>query len=159
MRVDEFIADHYAKTSQKLIKRYAYRTGSQQGGEDVVHTAYERAIQYWAGFSGDDFDRWMAGILRNAVRDYMREERGQGLQELDEFEHEGAHCDGIDNKTKAEIGRLIEKEPPAHAEVLRLYYQDEYSMIDISRFTLNTYSNVNQIVRRFREELQKRYTR
>lgn len=155
---NDVIEEHYKANYNKLITRLQHSAGSVHAAEDIIHDAYERAIRYASSYSGDRFEGWFYTILRNALRDYKRQERGHiDSFEMDEYNHIGAYCLGYSNKVWEELGELISKKSPEHAEVLTLYFYQGYSYKDISKVTNNTYFNAYRIVERFKEELVKRY--
>lgn len=156
-KMNDFIAQHYIDNKNNYLRWLSYATGTVQGAEDVIHDAYERALRYHYNFHGDDFDNWMALILKNALRDYMKIERGQNLVELDEFDFKGADCNGVSLLTIKEIEKRIANKQDAHAEVLELYFIKGYSAVEISKFNPFSYHNIYQIVRRFKEELKLKY--
>lgn len=152
----EGLARHYEANSSRLKKRLYFSCGD--GAEDVVHDAYERALRYSNSYDGDHFDKWFGTIIRNAIRDYKKAERGQSeSDEIDEYDHIGATCVGVTNKVWEELFTLIDKKSPDHAEVLNLYFNLGYSYKDIASVTSNTYFNTYRIITRFKEELVKRY--
>ena|SRR5690606_24505179 len=139
------------------MNRYAKILGDNS--EDVVHDAYERALKYFDSFTGDaaDFENWFSLILKNAFKDYCKFEKGLSTVDLDEFDFQGAECSGIYDRMFVEVDKLIEKKPEHHAEILRMYFKFQYTAMDISKITPNTYKNVHQVITRFKDELRKLY--
>lgn len=155
---NDVVEEHYTLNFNRLVVRLQFSAGSIHAAEDVLHDAYERALKYASSFSGDKFDGWFHTIIRNALRDYKRAEKGiSDAVEVDEYDFVGAHCEGYSNKIWEELEDLIGRKSEAHAEVLRLYFYQGYSYKDISNVTDNTYFNAYRIVERFKEELVKRY--
>lgn len=133
-------------------------TGSDAAAEDIVHDAFERAMKYIDTYQTDqELSHWFTLILRNSFRDYLRAERGISSDELDEFDHEGARCDGVIRKIWGEIEDLINTHTDAQKDILTLHFLKDYSAVDISRFTEHSLSNVYQVINRFRIKVNKRY--
>lgn len=154
----EKIEELYTQEARNYIARFARSTGSVHMAEDIVHEAFERAMRYYDAYDQDqDLKRWMALILRNTYRDMMRIERGTPTIELDEFEHQGAECDGLIRRVWREVKEAIDGKSEVHQEILTLHYLKEYTVTDISRFTDNTLSNCAQVVSRFRKEMKVKY--
>lgn len=155
--MNEFIERHYIENKTQYMKRLWYATKDMSKSEDVLHEAYCRALMYFPALEGEEFDKWFSVVLRNATRDFFREEKKREFEELDEFDYEGNSCEGWTNKIIQEIEELIDRKPPDHAEILRLHFKYGYSAIDISRITDYTYHKSHKVVYRFREQLKKRY--
>lgn len=153
------ITNHYIKNKDRIIKRISYRIGNNfHGAEDIVQTAYERAIRYRRSFNGDMFDKWFSTILNNCVREYQNAERGYVQQDEDEEEvAESVSCPHYPSHIMREVFELIDTKSEAQKEVLNLYFHQEYSAIDISRITHINYSTAHQIIQRFRNELKELY--
>ena len=150
----EMIGEHYEANRQHLVKRYFYLG---DGSEDVVQEAYERALRYGNSFDGSDFNRWMNTILLNAMRDQRRDIMTRGEEALEEYDHVGDVCNGLDNRIWDEVFALIDEKSPEHAQVLNLFFDLGYTYKEISMVTDNTYHNAYRIVERFRKELAKLY--
>lgn len=152
------IDEHYKKHFGQLSKRYARSTGSDAAGEDIVHDAYEKAMRYYGSYDGSkEFERWFSLILRNSYRDYMRHERGQPTEPLDEFVLEGIECDGLVRRIWKEVEDIIEEVNPNHREILHLHYIKDYPITDISYITEHSLSNCTQVVSRFRKKIKELY--
>ncbi|AXH71996.1 MAG: DNA-directed RNA polymerase sigma [Podoviridae sp. ctbj_2] len=154
----KLIEDFYVANAPTFVKRYTRSAGSEAIAEDIVHNAFERALRYIDAYDEkQDLERWFSLILRNSYRDCMREERGQPTELLDEFDHQGAECDGLIRRTWLEVEKLIDKTIPAHQEILSLHFLKEYTITDISRFTEHSLSNCSQVVARFRNRVKELY--
>lgn len=152
------LEDLYTRNYTTYMRMYVRRAEGPQAAEDIIHDAFERAMRYIDNYNEEqEIDKWFHPILRNSFRDYMRAERGQPTEEVDEFDHEGARCDGFIRKTWQEVKELIEGYPEKHKEILTLHFVNEYSVTDISRFTDNTLSNTSQVVNRFRVRVKEIY--
>lgn len=153
------IERHYRENRNRLVKRIAFRIGGNfHGGEDIVQTAYERAIRYHQSFNGDSFDKWFSTILNNSLREYQNEERGYVRQDDEEDEvAENLACPHYPQHIMREVLELIDTKSKIQMEVLNLYFRQEYTAIDISRITSIPYGTSHQIIQRFRNELKELY--
>ena len=151
------IEEHYIANHQRLIKKMSFRAGTQWAGEDVVHTAYERAIRYRRDFTKEEFAKWFSMILNNALRDFQAEEQGYTPIDLDyEEEAETAFSNYPENIMK-EIYELIDTKSVDQMEVLNLFFKHGYSARDIPAITYHSYAKCHQIIQRFRNELKELY--
>jgi len=91
------------------LARYLMRNETE--AEDVVQSAYVRAIGHFAGFRGGDGRAWLLMIVRNSCYDHMRK-RGRSLQDLD-FD-EAVHSRERQNPNPETVVLLSER-----AELLR----------------------------------------
>ena len=149
---------HFIANHKRLTKRMGFRAGDEWSGEDVVQTAYERALKYSRSFNGEDFDRWFNTILNNTLREYKNIQKGHASFEYDDAEDgEGTPCNMYPGRIIAQIYELIEAKSPIHSEILMLYFHQEYSPRDISLMTTYKYKMVHQIILRFRNELKEMY--
>lgn len=152
------IIEHYVLNRQKLVKRMTFRVGSSAAAEDIIQTAYERALRYHSkGGVVEKFDQWFGIVLRNALCEYQNNEKGysQGNEEDDEHvEGSEAH---FPDRIRAEILWMIEDRSKDHQEILTMYFQQEYSAKDISQITEYSYAKVHQTIQRFRNELKEIY--
>lgn len=151
------IEAHYNKNRQKLVKRMYFRSGSEAAAEDIVQTAYERAITYQRAFKGDKFDQWFGTILNNAMRNYQNNEKGYSHRDEEDEETSEAPCAHYPARVMAEILWMIEERIPDHREILELYFNQEYTATDISQITEHSYAKVHQTIQRFRNELKEIY--
>lgn len=153
------IEKHYIANRDRLIKRVSFRIGGNfHGAEDIVQTAYERAIRYRYSFDGDLFDKWFSTILNNSLREYQNIERGYTQVDEDvEEEAESPSCPHFPLHIMREVFELIDTKSEIQMEVLTLYFRYEYSAIDISRITAIPYGTAHQIIQRFRNELKELY--
>lgn len=154
------IEKHYRANRNKLVKRMAFRSRSDNYAEDIVQEAYERALKYRKSCTPDQFDQWLNTILNNCLRDYRNVENGHPQDApYEEDEEEGVACPSYSNQIMKEVYELIDTKPLIHQEILNLYFKQEYSAIDISRVTQHSYANCHKVVSRFRQELKELYGR
>lgn len=135
-----------------------FRAGTVWAAEDVVQTAYERAIRYRRTFNKDDFGKWFNTVLNNALRDYQAEERGYTPIDLENDEAATLDCPHFPEHIMREIHELIETKSLDQIEVLNLFFKQGYSPVDIASITEHSYAKSRQIVQRFRNELKELYS-
>lgn len=151
------IEKHYQENFKKLVKRMSFRAGTVQDGEDVVQEAYTRAIKYQTSFNGTDFNRWFSTILNNALREHKNNEKGYSQIDSDETNEETVDCRFYPAKVMTEIMQMIDKRPEVQSEILKLYFQQEYTARDISLILPYSYAQIHQTIQRFRNELKEVY--
>lgn len=135
-----------------------FRAGTVWAAEDVVHTAYERAIKYHKSFNQEDFGKWFNMVLNNALRDFQAEERGYTPIGEDEDEEAATlDCPHFPEHIMREIYELIDTKSVAQIEVLNLYFKQGYNAVDIANITNYSYAKSHQIIQRFRNELKDLY--
>jgi RNA polymerase sigma factor (sigma-70 family) len=125
--------------------------------EDVVQTAYERAIRYKEATNARIFDAWFSTVLNNCLRDAQNEEKGYSYQEEGEETTEDVSCPHYPTRIMKEIFELIDTKSVIQQEVLGLYFKKQYTNIDISDTTAHSRGNIRQIISRFRQELKELY--
>jgi RNA polymerase sigma-70 factor (ECF subfamily) len=153
----EMIEQHYIENHQRLIKRFTFRAGTEWDAQDIVQEAYSRAIKYLSSYNGDNFDKWLNTILINTFKEHKRNETGMSHSQLDEDLVEGSECTFYSDQTMEEVFELINTKAVIQIEILNLHLKQGYSAIDIKKITPYTYSNIHQIIRRFRQELRELY--
>lgn len=151
------IEKFFKENHQRIVKRMTFRVGDQWGAEDVVQEAYARALKFHKSFNGDNFERWFNTVLNNSLRDFKRIEKGFTAAEYDDEEGEGIACAFYPSRIMAQIYELIETKSLVQIEVLMLYFHQEYTAKDISCITPYSYSQIHQIIQRFRNELKDLY--
>ncbi len=151
------IEAHYLKNRQKLVKRMYFRSGSEAAAEDIVQTAYERAITYQRSFKGEFFDRWFMSILNNALREYQNNEKGYVYRDEEDEEATDLACPHYPARVMSEIVKMIDMRSDDHREILTLYFVQEYTATDISKITTHSYAKTHQTIQRFRTELKEIY--
>lgn len=157
MITHQLIENHYKGNFNKLCKKMGFRAGTVEAGEDIVQTAYERAIRYRKSCDPERFGQWFNMLLNNALRDYKNAEKGYTYSEDSEEEAESIDCPHYPEHIIREIYELIDTKSETQIEVLNLHIKQGYSAIDISRMTDNSYAKSHQIIQRFRNELKELY--
>lgn len=155
MHVSE-IEEHYRLNFNKFVKKMRFRAGTQEAGEDIVQTAYERALLYAKNCEPNRFGQWFSRILNNSFIDHMNAERGYAPVDA-EAEEEMIDCNSYPSHIVREIYELISTKSEAQIEVLTLHLKHGYSATDIHRQTDYSYAKCHQIIQRFRNELIELY--
>lgn len=153
------IEEHYIANFEKLVKKAAYRAGTEWDAQDAVHDAYERAIKYFNSYdpAKSAFGAWFNRILVNAIREHHNHNKGKNDLEFDEDLVDGTPCLHYTDKMADEIRGRIKTKRPHIAEILDLHFNLGYGAKDISRMVESTHIAVNQTIFRFREELKRDY--
>lgn len=156
--VYDLIEKYYRDNYTRHLKRLRFRAGTEWAAEDVLQTAFERAIRYSNSCDQERFPQWFNMILNNALRDYLNEERG--YSPLEEIPEEAAtvDCPHYPERIMAEIFELIDTKSVDQVEVLSLHFKQGYSAIDISKITDHSYAKGHQIISRFRTEVKQLYS-
>jgi DNA-directed RNA polymerase specialized sigma24 family protein len=151
------IEKHFKENYGRIVKRMSFRAGTIWDGEDVVMEAYSRAILYYRAFDGTNFDKWFSTILRNCLKEHRYGARDLDAVEFNDDEVAGSGCNSYNGRMSVLIYSEIKKRSPVHAEILMLYFHQEYSAIDISRMTDYKYGMIHQTILRFKNELKGMY--
>lgn len=153
------IEKHYVENYNRLVKKLTFRAGTVWAAEDVVQTAYERAIRYRRNCDEHRFGQWFSMLLNNALRDFQAEERGHSASDIDDEDVAATlSCPHYPEKIMKEIYDLIDTKSENQMEVLKLYFQHGMSSKDISNITQHSDANCRQIIKRFRDELKDLYS-
>lgn len=153
----EVIESHYRENYSRLVKKFTRPLGTEWDAEDVVQTAYERALRYYNPETVQNFGGWFTLVLRNAMSDHLNAERGQGHEELDEFEHE-AVCYANNRNLRKTVENMIKLENEDHQPILDFHFLKGYSARDIYEHNKLSYPNTRKIIQRFRDKVKKELT-
>lgn len=152
----------YAENFGQLVKRTASRCGSPFDAEDIVQTAFEKALKYGATYTeGTHLDRWFSVILNNTLRDHQSAIRlGPVTKPLEE------HLDDIEPiipndilpVVREDIWRMAKQEGEPNATVLRLHLGFGFTCGEINDLVEGlTYRKINGIIWNFQQKVIKRY--
>ncbi len=115
--------------------------------EDIVQTAYMRAFEAFAGFTGNNAGAWIMTIVRNTAYNLLnKQKRNSNLVSFDEAFHgnDEGHKNTINLTpeelitlvaTKAQVNDLINRLPVDFREALYLREIEGYSYKEISEIT------------------------
>lgn len=158
--MNQHIEDHYKDNYKRLVKRMSFRGGTIWAAEDIVQTAYERAIRYYRPLNPEDFERWFSVLLNNAAKDFNAAERGYSpINDDDELQEELPYlgCPHYPEEIMREVFELVNTKSEVQIEILSLHLKHELSAKDISTITNYSYAKTHQIIQRFRNELRDLY--
>jgi RNA polymerase sigma-70 factor, ECF subfamily len=141
------------------LARYLMRNEAE--AEDVVQSAYVRAISHFASFRGGDGRAWLLTIVRNSCYDRMRK-RGASVQDadFDEALHSGGKQTPDPERAlllteKTELVRKSLAELPAESrEVLVLRELEELTYREIANIMGIPMGTVMSRLSRARQRLQ-----
>jgi hypothetical protein len=88
---------------------------------------------------------------------HLRDMDGMGHSQFNEEVTEGTDCTHYNDQVLKEINELIQTKAIKHIEILTLHINQEYSPIDITNITENSYIYVYKVITRFRQELRELY--
>lgn len=156
--IKDIIQTHYEANHENLVKKYSRWCGGKENAEDVVQTAYLRAIQYGDTYNQSlSFDRWFKRILTNSVRDFKSMERGTFV-EVDENEIDAVpdlhFMRSLWRQVIEEINKIENEE---HKEILSLYFIHGYPPRMIIRIVEMRYKGVNAVINRFKGFIRDKY--
>ena len=142
------------------LARYLMR--NEADAEDVVQSAYVRAISHFAGFRGGDGRAWLLTVVRNSCYDRMRKMGPSSRNtEFDEAMHSGASQDP-DPETAlllAERTELVRKSltdlPAESREVLVLRELEQLSYRQIAEIAGIPVGTVMSRLSRARQRFQR----
>ena len=132
-------------------------------GEDALQEAYCRACQYWKSYDFNrDFDKWIFGLVRNASRQILIDEKRHGMSNREESDITGILQPikvGNPEKTRQlkEVLVRIDQEPEDRAYILRLSLIDQFSAAEVAQIVPENENTIWNIVYRFRKDNQKEF--
>jgi RNA polymerase sigma factor (sigma-70 family) len=149
------IESFYKTNFNTFVKRMNRRAGSKEAAEDVVQTAFLRALQYQDSYDPKfPLENWFNRILNNSLRHYKNVERGNASEEFNEEHFDGTDCPGYSKQLVRQIRDMIDTYEGAHLEVLTLYFDHQYRPRDICKVVDLRYKNVETILQRFKTNVK-----
>jgi RNA polymerase sigma-70 factor (ECF subfamily) len=156
----DLINKFYMSERRRLVKIVANRAGSKENAEDVVQTAFERALRYRRSFDPTQkvFEAWFVTILNNALRDFKADERllGMGVEYKEELD-ERIELTDIEGDLAEAILAEIEKKPFPVRQALFLYFVKQYAPREVVQILDMTNGYVRVAVHEFKKELREKY--
>lgn len=156
MSEDSFdVAAYYEKNFYMLVKKLSRRAGSIENAEDVVQSAFERAIRYMDSYDPSrSFDLWFNRILVGCMADLKREEKLQGMSgtELEET-LDGDKDEMYVRAVLDQAQDIINSMGKEDAEILTLYFPLNYTLLDVRRVTGKSLSECKYAIKRFNDKL------
>lgn len=156
----KMIEEFYLRERRRLVKVVSNRAGGVENAEDVVQTAFERALRYRRSFDPNhkEFEGWFVTILNNALRDFKADERLLGMSvEYKEELDERIELTDIEGDLAEAILMEIEKKSFPVRQALFLYFVKQYTPREIVQILDMTNGYVRISVHDFKKELRKKY--
>jgi RNA polymerase sigma factor (sigma-70 family) len=150
---NELLEALFIERGQGYHKRAAARCGGAYNADDVVQEAFTRALQYFPSYRGGGLENWFNGILLNAIKDFQRELRLEGMtNEIDETDVKPTPL--INNMdVLRDCGLTLAKaEAPRTKEVLTLHFKNGYTATEISSLLDMPESSVSMSIFRFKKK-------
>lgn len=152
VRIEQYYREEYSR----LVKIVGRRYGLGDHAQDVIQTAFERALRYHQQLDPErEIGPWMNTIIFNCVSDHFRSERGIVFEELDELNHMAGWGEVEANHLYDTVKTLISKENPDYQPILELHFLQGYSSVEIYQFNSFSYPNTRKIIQRFRDKARK----
>lgn len=158
--MNEILDKFYRAERDNLLRRLNYGAGSPEAAEDVLQEAFVRALIYWDTFdpTNKELGAWFNTIMRNALRDFKREEWLFGMgEEFDEELYDPQEMPIKEQEVIKKIYELVDGKIEDHQEILLLYFEKHYSPKDIANITTAKVKTIKQVVWRFKTEVIERY--
>lgn len=157
---NKILEDFYKDERENLLRRLNYGAGSPSNAEDVLQEAFVRALIYWDTFDPErkELGAWFNTIMRNALRDFKREEWLFGMgEEFDEEQYDPQEMPVNESELVKKIYEMVDGKIDDHQEILLLYFEKHYSPKDIANITNFKVKTIKQVVWRFKNEVLERY--
>lgn len=144
----------------KYCKRVQFKAGGYANAEDVVQEAFCNALRYSASYDeGLPIENWFSTILNNALRDFMKKERMEGMSDSP-AEEEGT--DTLDNTHfKSELVEKLMQEVQEYEEPARKALTAAigygWKPSEIATFSPLSANHIRVILHRFKESMRQRY--
>lgn len=156
------IIDRY----EPRLRRYIYRmVGKTDECDDILQDVFLKCFTHIKSFDTQQkFSPWIYRITHNETVNKLRKKRGVPFSQLDTPEYDFAeNLSGKENTAEqvsnqydhAQVRQVIGALPPAHREVLVLYFYDELSYAEISDILRIPVSSVGVKISRAKELLAK----
>jgi RNA polymerase sigma factor (sigma-70 family) len=150
------IEQHYKQNYARLVKSMTFKAGNQWAAEDIIQSAYERAIRYREASSVKEFPNWLSLIIRNCFIDHMNAERGYSPLPEDYDEPIYEPFEGSRDIMR-EVFELIDTKSVYEKEILTLHLRYHYAAKDIAAITKYNHVNIRKTLASFRRELADLY--
>lgn len=158
--MNKVLEQFYKDERENLLRRLNYGAGSPSNAEDVLQEAFVRALIYWDTFDPErkELGAWFNTIMRNALRDFKREEWLFGMgEEFDEEQYDPQEMPVNESELVKKIYEMVDGKIDDHQEILLLYFEKHYSPKDIANITNFKVKTIKQVVWRFKNEVLERY--
>lgn len=156
--MQEIIEKHFRANYDTLVKKLRRPAETEWNAEDVVQTAFERALRYQHSYDpSQSFDAWFNTILRNSLIDKLNEDRGIIFEEVEEFDWEAPQTLDVEQIQRT-IVEMIKDEPQDNQPILELFFLKGYKAKEIYECNKVSYPNTRKIIQRFRDKAKARLT-
>jgi RNA polymerase sigma factor (sigma-70 family) len=158
--VNEILGEFYKENRDLLLRRLSYGAGSPEAAEDVLQEAFVRALVYQTTFNPaqKELGAWFNTIMKNALRDFKREEWLFGMgEEFDEELYDPQEMPLKEDELVKKIYELVDEKIEDHQEILLLYFEKHYSPKDIANITTAKVKTIKQVIWRFKTEVIERH--
>lgn len=156
------IIDRY----ESKLRRYIIRmTGNRDECDDILQDVFIKCFTNIKSFdTSQRFSPWIYRIAHNETINKLRKKRGVPFSQLDTPEYGfgenlpskfDTHKEVSDQHDHSQVREIISGLPPAHREVLVLYFYDELSYAEISDILRIPISSVGVKISRAKELLKK----
>lgn len=138
------------------------RTGSATLAEDILQSAYLRALERGAPDVPDEgVVAWFHGVLKNAWLDQLRRRgaEGRALGRLASELGDGALDPELRAQVCACMDALVPELPPSYAEVLRAVDLEERPVAEVAQAAGITVNNAHVRLHRARQALRRELAR
>ena len=151
---------YYIAERDNLLRRLNFSAGTPENAEDIVQEAFTRALTYWDTFdpANKTIGAWFSTILKNASRDFKRDEWLFGMcEEFDEELYDPQEMAIPEDELIRQIYEMVDSKEVNQQEILLLYFEKHYSLKDIQNITGQKYLTINMTVHRFKQEVKGKY--
>lgn len=158
--MNEVLERYYKEERENLLRRLNFGAGTPENAEDVLQEAFVRALVYWDTFDPENktLGAWFSTILKNSLRDFKRDEWLFGMgEEFDEELYDPQEMTLPETELIRQIYDMVDEKNDAQQEVLLLYFEKHYGLMDIHKITGVSYHTVHSIVKRFKVEVKEKY--
>lgn len=177
MHSDELLAEKIAAGESDLmseiidryeakLRRYIIRmTGNRDECDDILQDVFIKCFTNIKSFDAKQrFSPWVYRIAHNETINKLRKKRGVPFSQLDTAEYDfsenlsselDTHKEVSDQYDHGQVREIIKELPPAHREVLVLYFYEELSYSEISDILRVPVSSVGVKISRAKELLAK----
>lgn len=159
LSAEELIEMHYLEFREELCKKFKRRAGTFENAEDVVQEAYARALRFKDSYDGTrPFYKWFNTIINNALKDFKRAERVDGMViEFDEELDEGVTFSEEEHDYMKRIVAEMNAKRGETAKALKLYFLKGYPPRDIYQTLDMSKKAVYQAIFRFQRDMREKF--